>query len=96
MTLRIDWAVASRFSAAIVGGYAFAYGFVGVATLAGFCAGLGFFEAQTLAQMLGFLVYLGALLYGFVARRTARVWLSLGGGGAVMGLLSWTLSRAML
>jgi len=85
--------VASRFGAAIVGGYLFTYGFAALATLAGFGAGLPWSEAQTLAWMLGALVYLGALLWGFVPRSTVRAWAVLAGGGAAMGMAAWALSR---
>lgn len=88
--------IANRFAAAILGGYAFTYGFVALLTLISFANGLRFFEAQALAWMLSFLTYLGALLYGFTAGSTVRVWLLLGGGGGAMGLASWLLSRAIM
>ncbi|MGC4250216.1 MAG: hypothetical protein QM605_01790 [Sphingobium sp.] len=83
----------NRFAAAIIGGYFFAYGFTALATLAGFGAGLPFSEAQALAWMIGALVYLGAILWGFVPRTAMRAWLVLAGGGAAMGAAAWTLSR---
>ena len=85
--------VANRFAAAILGGYAFAFGFVAIASLAGFVAGLRFSDAQTLAWMLGVFVYLVALLWAFTPRSTAFVWSVLGGGGLVMGTAAWCLSR---
>ena len=85
--------VASRFAAAIVGGYLFAYGFTALATLIGFGMSLAFSEAQVLAWMLGALVYLGAMLWGFVPRTTITAWGVLAGGGAVMGVAAWALSR---
>lgn len=85
--------VANRFAAAIIGGYLFAYGFTALATLAGFAAGLRWFEAQALAWMTGALVYLGAILWGFVPRGTARAWAVLAGGGAAMSAAAWALSR---
>ncbi len=84
---------ASRFAAAIVGGYLFAYGFTALATLIGFGAGLRWSEAQVLAWMLGALVYLGAMLWGFVPHSNLRAWSVLGGGGAAMSAAAWTLSR---
>ena len=84
---------ANRFAAAILGGYGFAYGFTALATFAGFRAGLPFSEAQVLAWMLGALVYLGAILWGFTPRRTAWAWAGLAGGGAAMGAAAWALSR---
>lgn len=87
--------VANRFAAAIFGGYAFAFGFVAIASLAGFVAGLRFSDSQTLAWMLGVIVYLLALLWAFTPRSTAFVWAVLGGGGFVMGALAWTFSRML-
>lgn len=84
---------ASRFGAAIVGGYLFAYGFTALATLAGFATGLPFSEAQVLAWMLGALVYLCAMLWGFVPRTVTMAWAVLAGGGAAMGATAWALSR---
>lgn len=86
---------ASRFAAAILGGYAFAFGFVALCSLAGFAAGLRFSEAQTLAWMLGVLVYLIALLWAFTPRSSARVWFVLGGGGLAMSGAAWALSRTL-
>jgi len=85
--------VVFRFAAAIVGGYLFAYGFSALATLIGFGAGLRWSEAQVLSWMLGALVYLGAILWGFVPRSNSVAWAVLGGGGAAMGAAAWALSR---
>ena len=87
------WLAANHFAAAIIGGYLFAYGFTALATLAGFAAGLPFSEAQSLAWMLGALVYLGAMLWGFALQGPVRIWLGLAGGGAAMGAAAWLLSR---
>ena len=81
-----------RFAAAILGGFVFAYGFVALATLAGFELGLPFFEAWALTMMLAIVVYLAALLWGFAARRTAIVWAVLGGGGCAMAAAAWALA----
>lgn len=84
---------ANRFAAAIVGGYLFAYGFTALVTLMGFRAGLPFSDAQVLAWMLGALVYLGAILWGFAPRSVVWAWTVLAGGGAAMGAAAWALSR---
>ena len=84
---------ANRFAAAIVGGYAFAYGYTALTTLAGFSLGLPLFDAQSFAWMTGALIYLGAILWAFVPRRTAWAWAVLGGGGVAMGAAAWALSR---
>lgn len=83
-----------RFAAAILGGFVFAYGFVALATLAGFALGLPFFESWALTMMLSIAVYLAALLWGFAARRTAIVWAVLGGGGVAMAAAAWALAKS--
>lgn len=83
-----------RFAAAILGGFVFAYGFVGLAALAGFALGLPFFEAWSLTMMLAIAVYLVALLWGFAARRSVVVWAVLGGGGCAMVAAAWALAKA--
>jgi len=92
-TLARPLPAASRFGAAILGGYLFAYGFTALATFSGFGAGLPYSDAQVLAWMLGALVYLGALLWGFVPRQVAWAWAILAGGGAAMSAAAWALSR---
>lgn len=86
----------SRFAAAILGGYLFAYGFTALATLTGFALGLPYSDSQVLAWMLGAFVYLGAILWGFVPRNVTWAWIVLAGGGAAMGAAAWTLSRWMV
>ncbi len=84
---------ASRFAAALLGGYLFAYGLTALATFGGYRAGLDFTDAKTLAWMLAILAYLGSIVWGFAARSLVMAWVSLAGGGAVMSLAAWTLSR---
>ena len=85
-----------RFTAAIAGGYVFTYGFVAAATLAGFALGLRYFVAETLAWLMCFFVYLGAMLWAFAERSLTRVWLALGGGGLMLCGSAWVLSRQLL
>jgi hypothetical protein len=90
-----SWHVFSRVCASILGSYAFTWGFIalGVASLIG--AGLEFHEAQSLTFMLGFLFFLWTFCWAFVAASIARVWVVLAGGGAVMTLAGWLISRAV-
>ena len=88
--------VLGRFAGAIAGGYVFTFGFVALATLAGFALGLRYFVAETLAWLLCFFVYLGTMLWAFSERSLARVWLVLGGGGLAMCVSAWVLARQML
>lgn len=87
---------ANRFAAAILGGYAFAFGFVAICSLAGFSAGLRFSESETLARMMGIVVYLVSLLWAFTPRSNTFVWTVLGGGGVAMGAAAWGLSRMIV
>jgi hypothetical protein len=50
-------------------------------------------EAQTTAYLLAFLLFLGAFLWAFSARRVLLVWCVLGGGGALMTALAWAMTR---
>lgn len=82
----------NRFAAAILGGWLFTYGFVALATLLGFVAGIPFFESWSLAWMLSFVVFLVVLIWGFTPRRTWVVWTVLAGGGIVMSVAAKTLA----
>ena len=89
------WHMVSRVSAGLLGSYVFTWGFVALLATALLSAGLKFHEATDLAYMLAFLVFLGALCFAFIAARLARVWLVLVGGGTVMTLIGWWLSRSL-
>jgi len=86
----------ARIGAALLGGYAFTWGFVsvGVAGLAGL--GVDFHEAETAMLMLAFLLFLGLFLWTFACHSIVRVWTVLAGGGAVMTLTAWAIQQAML
>ncbi len=76
--------VVLRIAAAVLGGYAFCWGFIALFVAGTFAAGMAFHDGEHLASMLGFLLYLGAFLWTFAARSLARVWWVLAGGGALM------------
>lgn len=86
--------VVSRVTASLVGGYAFTWGFtvLGIALL--LAAGASYHLAQTLAYLLGFLVFLTAFCWAFAAARVTKVWGVLAGGGAAMTAVAWLLTRA--
>ncbi|HEX4843646.1 MAG TPA: iron uptake protein [Limnobacter sp.] len=90
------WAVGLRVGAAVLGGYAFTWGFTsfGIAALA--ALGVDFHEAETAVLMLSFLVFLGVFLWAFAHSKVTQVWLALAGGGAVMTLAAWGVQRALL
>jgi hypothetical protein len=89
------WHIASRVCAGLLGSYAFTWGFVALLATSLLTAGLEFHEATDLAYLLGFLVFLGALCFAFIAASLIRVWLVLAGGGAVMTFVGWWLSRSL-
>lgn len=76
--------LASRVLAAILGGYAFAWGLVAAGASLMFAAGMGFHDAEFLASLAGVLAFLLAFLWAFVARRGWLVWAVLAGGGALL------------
>jgi hypothetical protein len=88
--------VVSRIAAGVLGGYAFSWGVVtlGVALL--LAAGMSFEDAHHLLYLVVFLVFLAVFCWAFAAASLARVWWVLGGGGAVMSIAAWFLSRALL
>jgi hypothetical protein len=90
---RLVVSIVSRIAAAIFGGYAFIWGFTTLLIALALSLRLPYGDAQTTAYLLAFLVFLGAFLWAFTARRVAVVWLVLAGGGATMTALAWALTR---
>lgn len=85
--------IVSRVAAAIFGGYAFVWGFTTLLIALALALRLPYGDAQTTAYLLAFLLFLGAFLWAFTARRVAVVWLVLAGGGSAMTALAWALTR---
>jgi hypothetical protein len=77
-------AVASRIAAALIGGWAFTWGFVTLAIAGLVALGQPYNEAHTAAMLPAFLVYLVALCWAVAAARLARVWAVLAGGAVLM------------
>ena len=86
----------NRIAAAVLGGYAFTWGFTALAIAALVGIGIDFHQAETGALMLAFLVFLAVFLWAFAAASMLRVWTVLAGGAAVMLGLAWTLQRMLL
>lgn len=87
--------LASRMCAALLGGYAFVWGFVTLVVAVTLTAGGDYDEGLMLANILAFLVYLSAFLWAFASASLMRVWLVLAGGGAVMTLSAWSLTHML-
>lgn len=86
--------VLSRIAASLLGGYMFVWAFTVLVIALGLTAGVDYDEAQTLAYLLAFLVFLGAFLWAYAASSLMRVWLVLAGGGALMTGAAWLLMRS--
>lgn len=91
-----SWHVASRVAASTLGGYAFTWGFIALGAMLLFAVGMSLDEASSLASMLGFLVFLAVFCWAFIAPSLARVWWVLAGGGGLMSLAGWWLSRVLV
>jgi len=87
---------ALRVTAAVLGGYAFCWGFIALATSGLFALGMPFHDAEHLGSILGMLLYLATFLWAFAARRLTRVWLVLAGGGALMAGAASLVQRTLL
>lgn len=87
--------VTSRVAASLVGGYVFVWGFITLIIALGLAGGAEYEEAQTLAYLLAFLVFLGAFLWAFATASLARTWLVLAGGGATMTGAAWLLTHSL-
>ncbi|ACE83831.1 putative iron uptake protein [Cellvibrio japonicus Ueda107] len=77
-----------RITAAILGGYVFIWGFIGLALAGLYALGMPFHDAEHLSSMLGFLLYLTVFLWAFAVRSLSRAWLVLVGGGVLMTILA--------
>lgn len=88
--------LASRIAAAILGGYAFCWGFVALGLAGFYAAGMPFHDAEHLSAILGVLLFLTVFCWTFAARRVGRVWLVQLAGGASMAAAAALIQRAMV
>ena len=89
-------ALALRIGAAVLGGYAFCWGFIAFAMAGLFGLGMKFHDAEHLAAMLAFLVYLGVFCWAFVVRSVWRAWIVLAGGGALLAAAASLLQHRLV
>lgn len=81
--------VVARIAAAVLGGYAFCWGFIALGVAGLFALGMPFHDAEQLASILAFLLYLILFLWAFATPSLLLAWgLLLGGGGLMAGLAS--------
>lgn len=89
--------LAARVGAAVIGSYAFAWGFIAAAMALLFAAGMEFHDAEFLASALGLLLYLVVFLRAIAGRRhPARAWVLLVGGGALLAALGSLVQSAVV
>jgi hypothetical protein len=85
--------IASRVAASVLGGYAFVWGFSALVIALGLAAGSAYDQAQTLAHLLAFLVFVACFCWAIATARLTRAWAVLAGGGMLMTGLAWALAR---
>lgn len=88
--------VVLRLGAALAGGYGFAWGVMSLAIAALFAAGMHLHDAQSLAAMIGFLVFATVVLWAFAADSPGVVWAVLVGGGLLMAGAASLLQSAVV
>jgi hypothetical protein len=90
------WFTINRIAAALVGGYAFTWGFTAIGIAGLVALGVDFHEAETGVLLIAFLVFLGLFLWAFATASVLRVWVLLGGGGVLLTTAAWALQHALL
>ena len=88
--------IVARTALALLGGYVFTWGVIAAGTALMYGAGMAFHDAEHLSYIIGILVYLGAFLAGFAARKLRRVALVLVGGGALLSAGAWLLQQQLV
>ena len=84
LAIRSRLHVAGRIAAALLGGYAFCWGFIALGLAGLFALGMPFHDGEHLLAMLAFPLFAAVFCWAFVARSLPRVWLVLAGGGVLM------------
>lgn len=87
--------IVARVAAGLLGGWLFVWGCTTLGIALGLLAGVSYREVVETAYLLAFLLFLGVFCWAFAAASLLRVWLVLGGGGVVMSLLAWALTRSV-
>lgn len=85
-----------RLFLALLGGYAFTWGFTTLGVTGLVALGVDFHEAETALLLLAFLVFLPLFLWAFAAHSLARVWAVLGGGALSMTAAALGLQQLLL
>jgi hypothetical protein len=85
-----------RVAAAVLGGYAFCWGFLAFALAGLYALGMAFHDAEHLGAILAFLLYVAAFCWAFVTPSLWRAWIVLAGGGAAMAAAASWLQHLIL
>lgn len=85
-----------RIAAAVLGGYAFCWGFIAITVAVGYALGMKFHDAEHLGSILGLLLYLAAFCWAFVTPSLARAWIVLAGGGVAMTVAASLLQQQLV
>ncbi|MFX1682013.1 iron uptake protein [Mitsuaria sp. CC2] len=96
MSRSLPLALLSRIAAAILGGYAFCWGFIAIAHSGMYALGMPFHDAEHLSAILGLLLFLVLFLWTFATRRLGVMWAVLLVGGGVMTGAAALIQRALL
>lgn len=88
--------VLGRVLAALLGGWAFVWGFCALWITVAVAAGSSYAGAHRAAMLLAFLLFLVLFCWSFAARGLLRVWGWLAGGAATMTALAWLLQRSLV
>lgn len=83
-------------AAALLGSYAFTWGFTALGVAGLVALGVDFHEAETALMLLAFLLFLPLFLWSFASPRQGRVMVLLFGGAALMTSAAWGLQRVLL
>lgn len=85
-----------RIAAAVLGGYAFCWGFIALGLALMYGAGMSFHDAEHLSSIIGLLLFLVVFCWAFAARSLTKVWVWLAGGAALMSGGAELVQRALV
>lgn len=88
--------ITGRVAAALLGGYAFTWGFTAFGIAGLVALGGDYHEAETGVLLLAFLVFLGMFLWSFAAASLTRVWMVLAGGALLMSAAASALQHSLI
>lgn len=88
--------IVARTLTALLGGYAFVWGFIAFGMAGLFALGMPFHDTEHLCSILGLLLYATVFMWVFAARNLVPVAAILFGGGAVMAALGSLIQHQLV